>query len=159
MIGVILIGLPLLALGVDRALPPPRRRPNPPTREPAEIVRKEFGLAWQDQLEVVAAVQQGRAAGRLELRPATRRLAELVLSPPHPTLRGRPISEYPQWQRTTARLVFAALVLIYVTVVIARGGVGLVGFYAVYLVLTLAGTEVVRRRRHRRAVEAISANP
>jgi len=28
-IGVIIVGLPLLALGADRVLPPPRRRPNP----------------------------------------------------------------------------------------------------------------------------------
>ncbi len=158
-IGVIIIGLPLLALGADRVLPlpRPRQRPIPPSRDPAEIVRTEFGLTWQDHLEVVAAVQQGRAAARPELRPAACRFAELVLNPPHQTFRGRPINEYPRWQRITVLVVFVAFVLVYVFAVVGRGGAPIVGYVVIYLLMIVV-SQVVRRRRRRRAVEAATAN-
>lgn len=157
-IGVILVGLPLLALGADRVLPQPRSRPMPPSRDPVEVVRAEFGLAWQDHLEVVAAVQQGRAAARPELRPAASRLAELVLNPPRQTFRGRPVNEYPRWQRITVLVVFAAFVLVYVFVVLGRGNVEPFVTYAVIYSLIIVGGQVVRRRRRRCAAEAASAN-
>lgn len=156
-IGVIIIGLPLLALGADRVLPQARSRPMPPSRDPGEIVRAEFGLAWQDHLEVVAAVEQGRAAARPELRPATRRLAELVVNPPHQHFRGRPINDYPRWQRIAVLVVFVAFGLVYVAVVVSRGGPAVVVYVVIYLLIIVAG-QVIRRRRRRRAVVAATAN-
>jgi hypothetical protein len=157
-IGLLLVGLPLLALSADRVLPQPRSRPMPPSREPVEIVRSEFGLGWQDHLEVVAAVQEGRVVARPELRPAASRLAELVLHPPRPTFRGRPVHEYPRWQRITVVTVFVAFAIVYLYVVLAQAHVGFFATYFVIYGLFLVGAGIVRRHRRRRAAEAVTAN-
>lgn len=158
MIGVLLVGLPVLAVVAGRVLPAPRNRPNPLVRDPAEIVRTEFGLTWQDQAEVAAALRDARTAVRPELRPATRRLAELTLHPPYPTFRGRPISDYPRWQRTTARIAFAAVLLGYFSVTVRHGRPEGVVVPAGYAVLLLAVTPVLRRRRRNRALNTLAAN-
>lgn len=157
-IGVILVGLPLLALGADRVLPQPRSRPMPPSRDPVEVVRAEFGLAWQDHLEVVAAVQEGRAAARPELRPAASGLAELVLNPPRQTFRGRPVNEYPRWQRITALVAFVVFALVYLVVVVGRGRLEPVLVSGAVSLLASVGSQVARRRRRRRAVDAVTIN-
>ncbi len=157
-IGLLLVGLPLLALGADRVIPQAKSRPMPPSREPVEIVRVEFGLGWQDHLEVVAAVQAGRGVVRPELRPAATRMAELVLHPPRPTFRGRPINEFPRWQRFTAAAVFVAFAGVYLYVVLGRAQVDFFVTYAVTYTLLIIGAWFVRRHRRRRAAEAVTAN-
>jgi hypothetical protein len=100
-VGLILVGLPALALLLDRVVPLPRARPVPLDRDPHEVVRREHGLGWQDQAEVADAVRHGRRT-RAELRPAARRLAELLLHPPPRTFRGRPLADRPRWVRVAA---------------------------------------------------------
>lgn len=105
-VGLILVGLPLLAVAADRVLPPPRRRPPPPPDSRDEL-RRRFGLTWRDTQEVDDAVRHGRAT-RAELQPAARSFAELVLAPP--TFRGRPITSYPKAAR---RLVQVLLIVVF----------------------------------------------
>jgi hypothetical protein len=105
-IGLLLIGLPLLALVADRVLPPPRRRP-PPAPDTRQKLIRRFHLTWQDALEVEAAVREGRTT-RPDLQPAARGFAEHTLTPP--TFRGRPLTSYPLAARW-AWLVFAIAAL------------------------------------------------
>lgn len=153
-VGLILVGLPLLAVGADRVLPPPRRRPLPPPDSRDEL-RRRFGLTWRDTQEVDDAVRHGRAT-RAELQPAARSFAELVLAPP--TFRGRPITSYPKAAR---RLVQVLLIVVFMGYCTALGmfrdrGLGLL-YLAIYGSLLLINL-IARRRRRQRATLAITAN-
>jgi len=151
-IGLLLIGLPLLALVADRVLPAPRRRP-PPAPDTREKLIRKFHLTWQDTLEVEAAVREGRAT-RPDLQPAARGFAEHTLTPP--TFRGRPLTTYPVAARW-AWLVFAIAAVAFIAYAAALGS----GISLSYLVIYGTGAALgiaARRRRRRAAAAALIAN-
>ena len=140
-VGVLLLGLPLLALLADRVLPPPRNRPVP--ADPEDELRRRFSLSAAEHDEVARAVSRGRAAPD-PLRPAAVALAEHVLRPA--TFRGRTV---PRWVLPVAAV---ALVGYAVALGLVGGGV-----YAVIAVVVPAGQLVgplIRRTRARRALTA-----
>jgi len=73
---LLVLGLPLVALGVDRVVPQFRGRPIPPS--PLQELSRRHHLAPRDVLEVQAAVAEGRAARPSRLAPAALDYAELV---------------------------------------------------------------------------------
>ena len=151
-IGLLLIGLPLLAFVADRVLPPPRRRP-PPAPDTREKLIRRFHLTWQDALEVEAAVREGRAT-RPDLQPAARGFAEHTLTPP--TFRGRPLTSYPLAARW-AWLVFAIAALAFLGYAAALGSELTIAYLIIYgpvAALNIAA----RRRRRRTAAAALTAN-
>jgi len=151
-IGLLLIGLPLLALVADRVLPPPRRRP-PPAPDTREKLIRRFHLTWQDTLEVEVAVREGRTT-RPDLQPAARGFAEHTLTPP--TFRGRPLTSYPLAARW-AWLVFAIAALAFLGYAAALGSeVGLA--YLIIYGPVAAFSIAARRRRRRAAAAALTAN-
>ncbi len=153
-VGLILVGLPLLALVADRVLPPPRRRPPPPV-DSREKLRRRCGLTWQDAQKVDAAVRQGRAT-RPELHAAARSLAELVLTPP--TFRGRPVTSYPKSARRAAQMLLVVVVIGYGAALGMFRDRGLGLFYLVIYGSLLLTSLIARRRRHQRATVALAAN-
>ncbi len=151
-IGLLLIGLPLLALVADRVLPPPRRRP-PPAPDTRQKLIRRFRLTWQDTLEVEAAVREGRTT-RPDLQPAARGFAEHTLTPP--TFRGRPLTSYPLAARW-AWLVFAIAALAFLGYAAALGSELTIAYLIIYgpvAALNIAA----RRRRRRTAAAALTAN-
>ncbi len=151
-IGLLLIGLPLLALVADRVLPAPRRRP-PPAPDTREKLIRRFHLTWQDTLEVEAAVREGRAT-RPDLQPAARGFAEHTLAPA--TFCGRPLTTYPVTARW-AWVVFAIAAIAILAYAAARGS----GISLTYLVIYGTGAALgiaARRRRQRAAAAALTAN-
>jgi hypothetical protein len=61
-IAVLVLGLPLLALAVDRVLPQFKGRPVAPG--PVQLLARRHHLVPRDLIEVQPAVEQGRAARR-----------------------------------------------------------------------------------------------
>jgi len=146
-IGLLLIGLPLLALVADRVLPPPRRRP-PPAPDTREKLIRRFHLTWQDALEVEAAVREGRAT-RPDLQPAARGFAEHTLTPP--TFRGRPLTSYSVATRYTWGVV---AFLGYAAALGSELTIAYLIIYGPVAALSIAA----RRRRRRAAAAALTAN-
>jgi len=143
-IGLLLIGLPLLALVADRVLPPPRRRP-PPAPDTRQKLIRRFHLTWQDALEVEAAVREGRTT-RPDLQPAARGFAEHTLTPP--TFRGRPLTSYPLAARW-AWLVFAIAALAFLGYAAALGsevGLAYLIIYGPVAALSIATRRSVDRQ-------------
>lgn len=68
-VAVLLLGLPLLALGMDRLLPQFKARPVTPG--PLQLLARRYTLVPRDLIEVQAAVAEGRAAHPPRLAPAT----------------------------------------------------------------------------------------
>ncbi len=149
-IGLLLIGLPLLALAADRVLPAPRRRPPPAPDTRQKLIRK-FHLTWQDTLEVEAAVREGRAT-RPELQPAARGFAEHILAPP--TFRGRPITSYSMATRCTWLAVAFLAFLGYAAALGLELGLTYLMVYGTGIAFSVAA----HRRRRRAAVAALTAN-
>lgn len=153
-VGLLLVGLPLLAVVADRVLPPPKRRP-PPTVDSREQLRRRFGLSWQQAQEIEAAVRQGRAT-QPELQAAARSLAELVLTPP--TFRGRPITSYPKPARRVAQVLLLAVVIAYCAALGLFRDRELGVFYLVLYGGFLLMSVIARKRRRRYAEAALIAN-
>jgi len=149
-IGLLLIGLPLLALVADRVLPPPRRRP-PPAPDTREKLIRRFHLTWQDALEVEAAVREGRAT-RPDLQPAARGFAEHTLTPP--TFRGRPLTSYSVATRYTWGVVAFLAFLGYAAALGSELTIAYLIIYGPVAALSIAA----RRRRRRAAAAALTAN-
>ena len=153
LIGLVLIGLPLLAVAADRILPPPRRRAPPAPDNRDQLVRR-FRLTWQDALEVEAAVREGRAT-RPDLQPAACGFAGLALAPP--MFRGRPVTSYSAATRRAVLVAGAGAVVVFVVYAVALGSeVGLV--YVVIYGVGIAFAIVARRRRRRAAAAALVAD-
>lgn len=89
-VGVLLVGLPLVAVLADRVLPPTRNRPVRVV--PEDEVRRRFRLIPNQLDEVEQAVNRGRVAPEA-LRPAALALAELRLRPL--TFRGQQLPTLP----------------------------------------------------------------
>jgi len=149
-IGLLLIGLPLLAFVADRVLPPPRRRP-PPAPDTREKLIRRFHLTWQDALEVEAAVREGRAT-RPDLQPAARGFAEHTLTPP--TFRGRPLTSYSVATRYTWGVVAFLAFLGYAAALGSELTIAYLIIYGPVAALSIAA----RRRRRRAAAAALTAN-
>jgi hypothetical protein len=149
-IGLLLIGLPLLALVADRVLPAPRRRP-PPAPDTREKLIRKFHLTWQDTLEVEAAVREGRTT-RPDLQPAARSFAEHTLTPP--TFRGRPLTSYSVATRYTWLVVAFLAFLGYATALGPEVGLTYLIIYGTAIAFSI----VARRRRQRTAAAAHTAN-
>lgn len=67
-VAVLVLGLPLLAVGVDRVLPQFTGRPVAPA--PLQVLARRYDLVPRDLIEVQAAVAEGRAAEPLRLAAA-----------------------------------------------------------------------------------------
>lgn len=96
-----------------------------------------------------------RSVSDTSRRPTLFRVSALTL---RPTFRGRPVNEYPRWQRITVAAVFVVFAGVYLYVVFARANVDFFASYAVVYALFIIGAGVVRRHRRRRAAEAVTAN-
>lgn len=151
-VGLILVGLPLLAHGLDRVVPHPRQRALPV--DPYDAVASQFHLTWQEKNEVESAVRQGRAV-RPRLRPAARAFAQLLLA--EPTYRGRPIGSYPIAGRVvvagTAVAVYIGYCVTALVLHLEFAVVNVVG-YGVLLVFA----RVARTRRRRAVRRSLLAN-
>lgn len=152
--GLILVGLPLLALVADRVLPPPRRRPPPPV-DSREQLRRRFGLTWQEAQEIETTVRQGRVT-RPGLQPAACSLAELVLTPA--TFRGRAITSYPKSARRAAQVLLIAVLITYCAALGVYRDAGLGVFYLVIYGSLLLANLILRQRRRQHAAAALAAN-
>lgn len=158
-VAVLVVGLPLLALGVDRVLPQLKGRPVAPTA--VQLLAHRHHLLPRDLLEVQAAVEQGRAASPVRLAPAAVEHATRVagLKPGGRLVwRGRPVGD------RTRRMLLVVPPLVFVGYVVVglltsndtltTFGVG----YLVWLVLLLPVQRRAWRRRTAAARSAITAN-
>jgi hypothetical protein len=145
LVGLLVVGLPLMALAAGRWLPQPRDRRGP--IDPALTVARAHGIGGIDVLRMQEAVVKGEQVTP-GLRPATVAWAEHVLrqgSWPWSSLRGR-----------RRRLVqagffgYPVLLLVWAVVQGLDGQVGLPLLYLVVLLLALPlGWRGVRRRDER----------
>lgn len=76
-VAVLVLGLPLLALGADKVLPAFKNKPVGPS--PMQLLARKHHLGGADIAEVEAAVAQGRVVRRPRLAAAAVALAEQVL--------------------------------------------------------------------------------
>jgi hypothetical protein len=158
-IAVLVLGLPLLALGLDRVLPQLKGRPV--AEDAVQVLARRHHLVPRDVIEVQAAVAEGRA-----VRPP--RLAAAVID--HAShvagldMWGRPRGEK---RRLSARtrlgllLVWVAVLVGYVVAGIVSGDAHATGLGAVYLVSAcLLGPVQLSgwRRRTAAATAAVAAN-
>lgn len=146
-VGVVLVGLPLVAVLADRVLPPTRNRPV--RVGPEDEVRRRFALLPNQFDEVEHAVHRGRVAPEA-LRPAALTLAELRLRPP--TFRGK---QLPLLPLPLVAAVGAALLVAYgVAVAVATGNPLFPLAYV--LVFGWQGVSALRRRSLTRRAAAVN---
>lgn len=158
---MLVLGLPLLALGVDRVLPQFKGRPVVP--DPVQLLARRHHLVPRDLLEVQAAVEQGRATRPARLAPAAVEHATHVAGLDvwdRPVEGRRPVS--PRARRVL--MVVGPLVLVgYVVVGLLTGNGTLTTLGVVYLAwmvvsLPLPLQRRAWRRRTAAARSAIAAN-
>lgn len=154
-IAVLVLGLPLLALGVDRVLPQFKGRPVVP--DPVQLLARRHHLVPRDLLEVQAAVEQGRATRPARLAPAAVEHATHVAGLDvwdRPVEGRRPVS--PRARRVL--MVVGPLVLVgYVVVGLLTGNGTLTTLGVVYLAWMVVSLPLQRRAWRRRTAAARSA--
>lgn len=154
-IAVLVLGLPLLALGVDRVLPQLKGRPVAP--DPVQVLARRHHLAPRDLIEVQAAVTEGRAA-----RP--RRLAAAAVD------HASHVAGLDMWDRPQARerlvsarlrpvlaVVWVVLALGYLVNGIVSGDDNLIVLWVVYLAAACVVVPLQRRAWRRRTAAARAA--
>jgi len=153
LVGLLVVGLPLLALAAGRWLPQPRDRRGP--LDPALTVARAHGIGGIDVVRMQEAVEKGEQVSPA-LRPATVAWAEHVLRQgprPWSGLQGR--------RRRLVRAGFVGypvLLLVWAVVQGLGGQVGLPLLYRVVLVLAVPLGRRGVRRRDERARTAIALN-
>lgn len=109
-IGVIVLGLPLVALGVDRVLPQAKARPAP--ADPLRELSQRHHLTTRDFLEVQAAVRDGRAVTPDSIAPAAVEHATYVMTLDMNDRPRRPRRWHPSKRAARVLLVVYVLLLI-----------------------------------------------
>lgn len=154
-IAVLVLGLPLLALGVDRVRPQLKGRPVAP--DPVQVLAHRYHLVPRDLIEVQAAVTEGRAARPPRLAPAAVDHASHVA--------GLDMWDRPQERerRVSARLrpvlavVWVVLALGYLVNGIVSGDDNLIVLWLMYLAAACVMVPLQRRAWRRRTAAARAA--
>lgn len=154
-VAVLVLGLPLLALGVDRVLPQFKGRPVAPG--PLQLLVRRFDLVPRDLIEVQAAVAEGRAAQPSRLAAAAVDHATWIAGLDvwdRPAERKRAVSER---TRRVLLVVWPVLLLGYVVGGIVTGNDFLTTMGVVWLAASCVMVPLQRRAWRRRTAAALSA--
>ncbi len=158
-VAVLVVGLPLLALGADKVLPAFKNRPVAPS--PMQLLARKHHLGGADVAEVEAAVEEGRAVRRPRLAAAAVELAGHVLSRDmwdKNLDRPRRLRRLHGWRRVLLLGVMVALLVGYLVVLVVVGQWVLPAVYAAAAVILLPLQHREWRRRQSAARAAVEAN-
>ncbi len=154
-IGVIVLGLPLVALGVDRVLPQAKARPAP--ADPLRELSQRHHLTTRDFLEVQAAVRDGRAVTPDSIAPAAVEHATYVMTLDMNDRPRRPRRWHPSKRAARVLLVVYVLLLIGFIAYGVVAGKPTVFLGLLYLFQLGVGLPVQRRAWRRRQAAARAA--
>lgn len=154
-IGVIVLGLPLVALGVDRVLPQAKARPAP--ADPLRELSQRHHLTTRDFLEVQAAVRDGRAVTPDSIAPAAVEHATYVMTLDMNDRPRRPRRWHPSKRAARVLLVVYVLLLIGFIAYGVVAGKPTLFLGLLYLFQLGVGLPVQRRAWRRRQAAARAA--